>query len=254
VIPVPWVTKTAIGVFILLSLVGAFFGRDYFLRADRLLVRNVQFEGEFKHVARQQLADAIAEHVKGNVFLLDLDAVKARVESVPWVHRASVRRQWPPAVLIQFSEQKIIAQWGATEWLNSNGELVDLRGPDQPQGLPLLEGPRGAHVQVLSHYAQLSEILKPLHLQIVGLQLSPRRTWRVDLTNGLVLVLGRGSPEEKVTRFAQIYPAIFAKYGGQIKQADFRYTNGFAVQWANPSFSFGRFSPTRTAEVLRPEG
>src|SRR5712692_2056532 len=228
-------TKTAIGVSILLLLAGAFFGWDYFLRADRFLVRIVEFDGEFRHVAKQQLADAVTEQVKGNIFLLDLDAVKARVESMPWVHRASVRRQWPPAVLIQFNEQKIVARWGQAEWLNNDGELVDLRDQDPPQGLPLLDGPAGAQAQVLSHYLRLSEILTPLHLQIARLQLSSRRTWRVDLTNGLVLVLGQGSPEEKIARFAQVYPATFAKYGGQVKQVDFRYTNGFSAQWANPA-------------------
>ena len=233
--PVTWMTKTAIGVFILLLSAGAFFGWDYFSRADRLLVRNVEFDGEFKHIVRQQLADAVAEQVKGNIFLLDLDAVKTRVESMPWVYRASVRRQWPPAVLIQFSEQKIVARWGDAGWLNGDGELVDLRGQDPPRGLPLLNGPDGAHAQLLGHYLRLSEMFTPLRLRIAGLQLSSRRTWRVDLSNGLVLVLGNGSPEQKIARFAQAYPATFAKYGGQIKQADFRYTNGFSAQWANPA-------------------
>ncbi len=42
---VSWMIKTAFVILALSVPAGAFFGWDYFLHADRFLVRNVQFEG-----------------------------------------------------------------------------------------------------------------------------------------------------------------------------------------------------------------
>lgn len=204
---------------------------DYLLRPQTFPVRSVSFEGEFKHVEQQQLANALVPLVSTNFYLLDLDAIKLRAESVPWVHRASVRRRWPDGVHVRFTEQVLVARWGDTAWVNAAGERVDLRGRAGIDGLPQFDGPDGTHAELLAHYTRLTGILSGAGLRIARLQLTARRTWQIVLDNNIVLVLDREEPEEKVARFARLYPNTLAPQSAHIKQVDLRYTNGFAVQW-----------------------
>jgi cell division protein FtsQ len=80
-------------------------------------------------------------------------------------------------------------------------------------------------------YRQMLEILQPLQLGIDSLQLDARRTWRVQLSNGLSVEVGRHDPVQRVERFVRVYPAILAAANGKLRAVDLRYSNGFAVRW-----------------------
>lgn len=207
------------------------FAVDYVLRPESFPVRSVRLEGEFIRVDQHALAAAAAAAARGNFFLLDLDAVRQRAETVPWVHDVSVRRLWPNSIEVQFTEQQLVARWGTTAWVNAQGEAVDLQGRAGPEGLPQFQGPDRMAARVLDHYQQLSRILAPLNLNIARLTLSARHSWTVQLDTGLVLTLGRELPEPKVERFAAAYPQVRALRAGQMRRVDLRYANGFAVEW-----------------------
>ena len=135
---------------------------DTLLRPESFPVRNMSFEGEFQQVDQQALAAAVVDTVRGNFFLLNLDAIRARARSVPWVHEVTVRRRWPDGVHIQFSEQQLVARWGKSGWVNARGDYVNLHGKEGPANLPLLAGPDGLQARVLEHYRKLNEILAPV--------------------------------------------------------------------------------------------
>lgn len=223
----------AVILLVVAALVAGLFGLDHVLRPGTFPVRSVSFEGQFKHVDQQQLANAMAPVVSGNFYLLNLDAIKRRAEGVPWVYQASVRRLWPDGVHIRFTEQVLAARWGESAWVNSAGETVDLQGRDGIEGLPLFQGPDGTQAELLAQYTHLNEILASAGLRIVTLTLTARRTWLIGLDNSITLVLGREAPAEKVARFTRLYPSTLAAQSARIKQVDLRYTNGFAVQWQN---------------------
>jgi cell division protein FtsQ len=146
--------KAALLLFALLFVMLALaFGTDRLLRTDNFPVRNVRFEGEFKHVTQQELQAAVMSVVHGNFFLLNLDAVKARVESLPWVYKASVRRQWPQDVYVRFTEQQL-AYWSDGAFLNQAGDVVRVKADDLPAEF---RGSRtgGTGAQVLEHYKVL---------------------------------------------------------------------------------------------------
>lgn len=223
------VTMIIVSVFLSLTLLGVSW--SYLLNPDHFLVRRVYFEGELNHVSQQQLTLAISDLVKGNIFLVDLDSARRRLQAVPWVHRVSVRRKWPYSIYVQYSEQKIVAQWLPDKWVNTEAELVDLPATDLPVGLVKFEGPPDTAAQLLQSYVQLNGLLRPAGLQIAKLQLSARRSWRIELSNNLLLVLGRDAPNARVARFADVYQGTLANRVQQVKQVDLRYTNGFSVAW-----------------------
>ncbi len=223
----------ALALSLLLLLVTFVFGVDWFLRSDNFPVHQVRFEGGFKHVKQQQLEAAVIDVVRANFFLLNLDAVKTRVESVPWVYRAAVRRQWPQDIYVSFTEQQLAARWGDAAWLNLAGDVVHV-GNDGVEGhFPRLEGPEGTGLQMLTQYKSLSRILTTVGLSLDRLTLTPRRTWRLVLSNGMVVILDRDQFEHKLERFVRVYKPSLAYMAENIKQVDLRYTNGFAVEWAD---------------------
>jgi cell division protein FtsQ len=217
---------------------------DTVLRPESFAVRSVSFEGEFRQVDQQTLTAAVMESVRGNFFLLDLDAIRQHARSVPWVHEVTVRRRWPDGVHIRFSEQQLVARWGKSGWVNAQGEYVNLQRREGPAGVPLLAGPDGMQQRVLEHYRSLNDILAPVQLQVATLTLTDRHSWNIVLHNGLVLTLGREEPEPKVERFARVYPRALAAQAARAKRVDLRYTNGFSVEWAN------RTGAPRASEIM----
>lgn len=226
--------KAAVLLFSLLfALLVLAFGADWLLRTDNFPVRHVRFEGEFKRVTQEELQAAVINVVHGNFFLLNLDAVKARVESLPWVYKASVRRQWPQDVYVRFTEQQLAARWGDGAFLNQAGDVVPVEANDLSAELPRLEGPDGTGPQVLEHYKNLGRILAAAGLKLERITLTPRRTWRLGLSNGMTIVLDRDQSERKLERFARVYAQSLARLVSDISQVDLRYTNGFAVEQAS---------------------
>ena len=257
--------KAALLLFALLFVMLALaFGTDRLLRTDNFPVRNVRFEGEFKHVTQQELQAAVMSVVHGNFFLLNLDAVKARVESLPWVYKASVRRQWPQDVYVRFTEQQLAAYWSDGAFLNQAGDVVRVKADDLPAEFPRLEGPEGTGAQVLEHYKSLGRILAAAGLKLERVMLTPRRTWQLVVTNGdgqgrtsiaggripgatMTIVLDREQPERKLERFARVYVQSFALLASDIRQVDLRYANGFSVEQAGGQTAGHHDAPGRTS-------
>jgi cell division protein FtsQ len=217
---------------VLLLLIAVALALDWLLRSENFPVENVHFEGPFGHVSKEQLVKTVKDQARGNFFALDLDAIKARVEALPWIYRASVRRYWPRDLYINFSEQQLVARWGEHAWLNEAGELVRL--PDTSTGnlkLPELSGPQGTHAQVLQCYHDFAQQLQSSGLHISAVNLSSRRTWSVRLSDGFTLLLAREDSQRKLARFVQVYTRKLAALERSIKQVDLRYTNGLSVEW-----------------------
>ncbi|MBI3899184.1 MAG: FtsQ-type POTRA domain-containing protein [Gammaproteobacteria bacterium] len=248
---------TALRFVIALGFLVAFsYAADWLLRAENYPVRALYFEGPFKHVQHRKLEAAVLSTVRGNFFLVDLTAVRQRLESVPWVQGVSVRRRFPQDIVVEFTEQQLIARWGDAAWVNSNGEVVRVDGSDLPTDLPRLAGPDGTAPQVLTAFSDFQASLAKLNLRLTGLSLTARRSWRLELDGAaeggpLVLVLDHQQPQARLERFAQVYGATLAEQAHAIKQVDLRYTNGFAVEWRDPNAAS---ASTAEAAASRNEG
>lgn len=209
---------------------------DWALRAENFPVESVRFEGPFEHVTQPELELATLDTIRGNFFLIDLGAVQRRVEALPWVQRASVQRRFPHDITIRFSEQQLAAHWGENDWLNASGEVLHVATDDTTKDLPRLDGPTGTSVQVYRAYRQFRERLSLLDARLVGVSLSARRSWRLELQppdgqRVFTLVVDHEQPLPRLERFIRVYAAAFGQREAGIKQVDLRYTNGFAVQW-----------------------
>ncbi len=192
-------------------------------------------------------ANAVSK-LQGNFFTLKLDGARAAFESVPWVRRASVRREWPNGLRVELEEHQVLGTWGAGEaarLVNIYGEVfvANLAEAEEDAHLLALAGPEGSERDVVHTLEQMRAWFKPLGAEPVGLTLTDRYAWRARLSNSMQVELGRELNEQdradleaRVARFVQAWPQVVARWGKQIEYADLRYSNGFAIRAANVRF------------------
>ena len=227
-ITAPWLGPLVLAMMIVTSLAGA----AYWLgQPENLPVKNVRIQGELKYVQQDELQVAIAKHVQEGFLGMDVTAVREAVETQPWVKRCSVRRTWPSTLVLSITEQKAIARWRDSGLVNAEGEYFQPLKSSIPAGLPELSGPKGTAVAVTAHYRALQNSLAPLDLSVSNLSMDSRRAWRMQLDNGMKVLLGRDESAPRIKRFIQVYPKVLAPQFDAVAQVDLRYTNGFAVAW-----------------------
>ncbi|GMQ87029.1 MAG: cell division protein FtsQ/DivIB [Gammaproteobacteria bacterium] len=197
-------------------------------------VQSVHIEGGFRHLQRADIQNEVAPLASDGFFAMNVAMIQQRIQQLPWVDQVSVRRVWPDKLDIQVREQQPVAHWGARGFLNARAQVFEPEQPLELAPLPHFEGPEGYEWRVLEMYRRMQALLKPLKLGVGSLQLDARRTWRVQLSNGLTLEVGRSHPVQRIARFVRVYPAILAAGDGRVLAVDLRYSNGFAVRWQAP--------------------
>jgi len=191
--------------------------------------------GELKHVTREQIDKVVRSKIAGNFLTVDLDATRDAFEKLPWVRVAGVRRHWPQSLEVTLEEHVAVARWGNEALVNTHGEVFDGAAITRDGELPVFTGPPESSFDVARQYAAFSKLLQPLRQNIVQLNLSPRRAWRIHLENGTVLELGRDQMEARLARYVLAYDRSLAQLNQQLSYVDLRYSNGFAVRMPEAS-------------------
>ncbi|HVL37050.1 MAG TPA: cell division protein FtsQ/DivIB [Burkholderiales bacterium] len=209
-----------------LGLAGAALG--LVLRTPLFPLAEVVLAQPVERTTRDEIAAAIEQRIGGNFFAVNPSEVRAGLEQLPWVRRASVRRVWPGRLEIALEEHVAFARWGDDALINTYGERFTARSDAR---LPLLIGPDGAEAEMVRRYGSFSAALAPLG-EIERLVLTPRHAWQVRLASGLHVMLGRdaGVAEARLRRFAQAYPATLGRIARRHDYVDLRYPNGFALR------------------------
>lgn len=191
--------------------------------------------GSVKQVTPMQVEYVVHSSVSGNFFTINLDAVRASFEKLPWVRHAEVRRIWPDGVEVSIEEQVAAARWrqadGEYRMVNTFGEVFVAASESD---LPVFSGPEGSAAQMLARQQEFTQSLAVLGRQPREMNLSLRQAWQIRLDNGLVLVLGRDEAEHPVNarldRFVAAYPELEQKLHFRPGVIDMRYPSGFAVR------------------------
>ena len=193
-------------------------------------IRKVKVDGDFRFLAPDQIEALVSSAVQGGFFEVDVQKIRARILQEPWVLDATVVRAWPDAIRVSIREQRPVARWGPDSLLSAQYRVFKPRNKRLPEGLAVLHGPPGSEPDVWSTYQQVQAALEPLALKVAELELSERRAWRVTLTDGATLVLGRHFVRERLERFARAWPLALEPNWARVASLDLRYTNGFAVR------------------------
>jgi len=225
------------GLFLLVLVVAAagWQVRVWLQAMDDLTLQRVQVEGSFQNLSRDRVRDLLAVYAGRNFFDIDVAAIKHDLEQQPWIHAASVRRQWPDSLVVKVYEQTPVARWGEQGLIPADAEVFYPRGDDPQRGyevLPRLDGAGNSEHELLTRLRNMTELLGPLGLKVASMGLDARRAWSVSLDNGLELLLGRDQAMQRVQRFLTFYPSLLAQRVADVKAVDLRYPNGFVLRWS----------------------
>ncbi|RJY11448.1 FtsQ-type POTRA domain-containing protein [Parashewanella spongiae] len=199
--------------------------------AKELPIEAVVIKGERKYTSDLEIQLALQGLLKSSFFSADVSEIQKTLETLPWVYRASVQREWPAKLKVFIKEQDVAAHWNGNSWLNRHGDVFEAVLSDESLKLPSLSGPEGMAKNILTTYEQLAELLKINGLSLNQLSLTPRHAWNLLLDNGIQLDLGREDKISRVQRFIDVYPYL-KEQDKAIARIDLRYDTGLAVGWA----------------------
>lgn len=198
-------------------------------------IGKVEVAGQFQRVAPLQIQEVVAPF-RGSGFLsVDLDALCAALETIPWVDRARVERKWPNGVRVFITEHVAAARWGESGLMNTRGELFLTDTRHIPQELPQLVGPAGTEAQVARLYLETYPRLLGVGMQLSKVELDARGAWQLTMHNGVTVRLGRQDVAARLERFIAVASPIVAARAAEVSYVDLRYSNGFSVGWNVPT-------------------
>lgn len=195
-------------------------------------VEQVQVAGELHFQQQQEIARLINRHVEGGFVRVDLERLQKELVALPWVYRASIKRQLPNGLLITVEEEQAAAYWNENALINIYGEVFTPATRPQIDGLPMLSGVN--HALVLQVYQQLQTVLPEAQKPLRALQVSGQKTVLVSLSNQTQLVMKQQQLEEQIAHWLTISTTLSAEHLAAIKKVDLRYSNGAAVEWHEP--------------------
>lgn len=241
-------TNALLGVFVL-SLLGA--GAWWLTQRPMFTLRAIQVEsvGEMplRHVNPSTVRSTALPRIKGNFFTTNLDTVRSAFESVPWVRRAAVRREWPNKLIVAVEEHEPLGTWG------DDGRLLSVKGDvftanlaeaEEDGELPEFSGPDGSEKEVVARYRDFAGWFRPVNLAPEAVQLSSRYAWTVKLNNGMRVELGREQTrttlKDRVDRLLAVYPQLVTRLQDRIESVDMRYPNGMALKAQGLAFGLDK--------------
>ena len=222
-----------------LLLAGMAAGLWWVLRSPMFTIGLITVTGDTQHISRASLRASVEPRLSGNFFTLDLGAVQAAFQQVPWVRKATVRREFPNRLAVQLHEYVPVAQWGEgdTHLIDAQGKVFEVSDYDSADSdMPTLLGPEGQAPEVLAMYRALDPLVAPLDTTIDSLELEPRGHWHATLANGAAIELGQGAEPvlaARLTQFADTAKAVAARHQrtvADIETADLRHVGGYALR------------------------
>jgi cell division protein FtsQ len=168
---------------------------------------------------------------RGDLMLyVDVDEARARIEALPWVKSAQVRRIWPNRIFIKIDERRPIARWineGSTLVVDSDGNVIGASADRGFANLPLLAG-RGAATAAASFLALVAtqpELKSNIRIAVrVG-----ERRWDLQLANGVEVRLPEEGAEAALAELVRLDrdQKILAR---DIKAIDLRFADRFVIK------------------------
>ena len=225
------------GFFIIIFIAISLYGGKYLLDPNTLPIKHVKveegFARSFNRLSQTELKKNVVNNIQGGFFNLNVDEVRLALLNMPWVKEVTVKRVWPDSLKVVVYEQIPSARWGDLGLLNQLGEFFSPDGVTIPNDLPLLFGPANSEVKLLSRYRVIREKLQslPFRLDVSSVTLNDRRAWFFDLENGVRIVIGRYSFDDRLNRFLKFIPTLMPDRIKKIKAVDLRYSNGLSVLW-----------------------
>lgn len=173
-------------------------------RAGGFEVRYVKLTGQ-KETSDSAIVASVGLAPDATMLTVDVDAVRARIEALPWITHATVRKVLPATLDIAVEEATPYARWrldGDEVLIAEDGTVLSDDVPLRFAELPLVVG-EGANARAREASVLLSE-----HPDIAGRAtaalLVNNRRWDLLLYSGATVRLPEDGASEALTRLAEL--------------------------------------------------
>ncbi|RBP49869.1 cell division protein FtsQ/DivIB [Arenicella xantha] len=207
---------------------------DQLYRPDTFVISQLKIKGTFRHLEPEQVRETLTEGELGNFFSVDLPAIKQKVESIPWVQRVDVRREWPNTLELFVVEHRPVMRWGRDKWVSSAGEVIALPASIELDKAIELNGQEADAKRLLQAAFNWRKRLAKSDLVLSSVSLSASQAWSLGIyfperDNTFELRLGRRDIELRLARFESLFAQQFRHADSLLERVDARYPNGLAV-------------------------
>jgi cell division protein FtsQ len=93
--------------------------------------------------SKEQISSLSRVDIHTNLLAVDVDQVESVLESLPWISKAEVSRDWPNRLLINLQEKTPVALLNRDSglfYLDNKGEIIAAVGPSQDLDFPVITG------------------------------------------------------------------------------------------------------------------
>jgi cell division protein FtsQ len=159
--------------------------RDALANAAGFNIADILLDGQ-KEIARDKILSLAGVNAASSLLFLDVDAVRERLKSNPWIAEATILKLYPDRLHISIVERTPFALWqkdGKISVVARDGTVVQPYADESNAMLPLVVG-AGADKQALEFLTLLARY--PLiRDQVRASILVADRRWNLKLNNGL---------------------------------------------------------------------
>lgn len=196
-------------------------------------IKKIHIHGQLIHETPAQIQAITQSRLTGGFFSLNLSDLKQSILALPWIQTVSFRRVWPDALMVHIVEQKAVARFGKAGVLNTDGHIFYPGAKSIPMNLPELIGTDDQSKVLLNFYQNTNMFAKLLDLAVINVSENAENSWKLTLSNHVVVMLGRDDPLDRFKRFVVVYPKIVKLSTHAMVSADLRYPNGIAVRYGD---------------------
>ena len=205
----------------------------YLSVAPRFEVKKLSVSG-LKHIEENQIIAKAGFDVGTNVFSINLDGLRKRVEELQWVRHATVERVLPDQIIIKVIEREPIGLArinGEIYQFDLDGKILD-PDPIRDSSFPILDGLRADgdkdNLPKVLTYKKILEDLGPNSLSQI--HINARGEVIVVSSSDPVLVnLGTTDFRSRWIKYIQMKPQIEQRYPLAV-QVDLRFKNQVIVR------------------------
>lgn len=193
-------------------------------------VSSLKIKSSYQYVSRDEIQKILFPYFSKSYLMISEKNLSDEIKKNEWIQDVKVNKIWPDRIVVQILERIPVAFWN-NMLLSEKGEIFMPKEEKKLASLPYLYGPKYHQQDVLHIYEKLSKLLKAQDLYIAKIWLRENQSWKIALTNGVIIQLGKIDIENRLQRFCDVYPKLFAATFDQVSSIDLRYSKGIAVKW-----------------------
>lgn len=196
-----------------------------FLSRTLLPIHTIRLETPVLRVPKEGIMAACREAPR-DFFSGDLAFLYARIASLPFVRKASVKRLWPDTIVISIDEYVPVARLDDHTLVSAHGEIFFARTTEL---LPKMAADAKMTPEWLDMYRLLEGAARREGISLAVLAVNPRGSWDLQLKDGVFVRLGKDAVVNRFLRFLRVRKEVEAILGHAPARVDLRYPKGMAV-------------------------